>query len=209
MSRALIIVDVQCDFLPGGNLAVAEGDAIIPVVIDLLTTADRYELIVATQDWHPANHGSFASAHEGVQPFDLGELNGLEQVFWPDHCVQGEQGARLHETVLEKLVAVTENGAKTLIIKKGQNRDVDSYSAFFDNARRNDTGMHKALQAYEIEEIDIVGLAFDYCVKFTALDAASLGYQARVLLNGTRSVDPTTAESTVGELEAAGVSCSS
>ena len=209
MSRALIIVDVQYDFLPGGNLAVAESDAIIPVVIDLMTTGGRYDLIIATQDWHPTDHGSFASVHEGAQTFDLGELDGLEQVFWPDHCVQGEDGARLHEAVLEKLVSITESGAKTLIIKKGQNRDVDSYSAFFDNARRNDTGMHKALQSYEIEAVDVVGLAFDYCVKFTALDAASLGYKTRVLLNGTRSVDPTTVESTVGELEAAGVNCSS
>lgn len=209
MSRALIIVDVQYDFLPDGSLAVSEGDAVIPVVLDLITTGDRYGLIVATQDWHPADHGSFASVHEGAQPFDLGELNGREQVFWPDHCVQGENGARLHKAVLEKLVSVTENGGRTLIIKKGQYRDVDSYSAFFDNARKNDTGLHKALQSYEIEDVDIVGLAFDYCVKFTALDAASLGYNTRVLLNGTRSVDPTTVESTIGELEAAGVSCSS
>jgi len=207
MARALIIVDVQYDFLPGGNLAVAEGEAIIPVVIDLIDSGDKYGLIVATQDWHPADHGSFASAHEGAQPFDLGELNGLEQVFWPDHCVQGEDGARLQETVLEKLVAVTENGVRTLIIKKGQHRDVDSYSAFFDNARKHDTGLHRALQSYEIDEVDIVGLAFDYCVKFTALDAVSLGYKTNVLLNGTRSVDATTADAVSAELEAAGVNC--
>jgi len=207
MSRALIIVDLQYDFLPGGNLAVAEGDAIIPVVVDLIT-GGRYDLIVATQDWHPSDHGSFASAHEGAQPFDLGELNGLEQIFWPDHCVQGEHGARLHEAVLETLVGVTEGGARTLIIKKGQQRGVDSYSAFFDNARKNDTGLHKALQSYEIDEIDVVGLAFDYCVKFTALDSASLGYKTRVLLNGTRPVDAAAANATIGELEAAGVRCS-
>lgn len=204
MGKALIIVDVQYDFLPGGNLAVAEGDAIIPEVINLMTSG-RYDLIVATQDWHPAGHGSFASAHDGAQPFDLGELGGLEQVLWPDHCVQGEDGARLQEAVLEKLVAVTENGTRTLLIKKGQLPDIDSYSAFFDNARKNDTGLHRALQSYEIEEVDIVGLAFDYCVKFTALDAASLGYTTRVLLNGTRSVDPSTVDATAAELEAAGV----
>jgi len=121
--------------------------------------------------------------------------------------VQGEDGARLQETVLEKLVAVTENGVRTLIIKKGQHRDVDSYSAFFDNARKHDTGLHRALQSYEIDEVDIVGLAFDYCVKFTALDAVSLGYKTNVLLNGTRSVDATTADAVSAELEAAGVNC--
>ncbi len=208
MSRALIVVDVQYDFLPGGSLAVADGEAVIPVVIDLINGGGRYELVVATQDWHPPDHGSFASVHEGVKPFDVGDLNGMEQVFWPDHCVQGEHGARLHETLLETLVSITERGSRTLIIKKGRHQSVDSYSAFFDNAREHDTGLHKALQSYGIDAVDVVGLALDYCVKFTALDAASLGYRTRVLLSGTRAVDPAAADAIVDELEAAGVICS-
>ena len=204
MKKALIIVDVQNDFLPGGSLAVGEGDEIIPFVINLMNKEEHYALIVATQDWHPPDHGSFASAHPGAKPFEMGELSGLEQVFWPDHCVQGEEGARIHRDILQPLIKITETGQRTMIIKKGQHVEVDSYSAFFDNARRHDTGLHRALQSYEIKEVDIVGLAFDYCVKFTALDAVSLGYETTVLLQGTRSVDPTAAEATISELEAAG-----
>ncbi|MGI9536480.1 MAG: bifunctional nicotinamidase/pyrazinamidase [Desulfocapsaceae bacterium] len=207
MKKALIIVDVQNDFLPNGNLAVGEGDQIIPFVTDLMTRTAHYELIVATQDWHPTDHGSFASTHPGAKSFDVGELGGLEQVFWPDHCVQGEEGARIHRDILHQLIKITETGQRTLIIKKGQHVEVDSYSAFFDNARRHDTGLQRALQSYEIEEIDVVGLAFDYCVKFTALDAASLGYETRVLLQGTRPVNPAAAEATISELETAGVRC--
>ncbi len=206
MSKALIMVDIQNDFLPGGSLAVADGDKIIPFVLGLMQEAGRYELIVATQDWHPQDHGSFASAHAGAKPFELGELSGLPQVLWPDHCIQGEEGARLQVNVRELLVEITKTGQRTLIIKKGVHVEVDSYSAFFDNARKHDTGLHRALQSYEIEAVDIVGLAFDYCVKFTALDAASLGYQTSVLTAGTRSVDPGTVEATRAELEAAGVS---
>ena len=190
-------------------MAVAGGDAVIPFVSDLMNKKGRYELIVATQDWHPPGHGSFASAHQGARPFGLGELNGLEQVLWPDHCVQGQDGARIHPDIMQPLISITETGQRTLIIKKGQHLEVDSYSAFFDNARRHDTGLHRALQSYEISAVDVVGLAFDYCVKFTALDAASLGYATTVLLQGTRSVDPTTVETTTAELEAAGVCCRS
>ena len=207
MKKALIIVDVQYDFLPGGSLAVAEGDEIVPFVIDLMNKAAHYELIVATQDWHPPVHGSFASTHPGGKTFEVGVLSGLEQIFWPDHCVQGEEGARIHRDILHQLIGITETGQRTLIIKKGQHVEVDSYSAFFDNARRHDTGLHRALQSYQIKEVDIVGLAFDYCVKFTALDAASLGYETTVFLQGTRSVDPATAEAIISELETGGVRC--
>lgn len=207
MSTALILVDIQNDFLPGGSLAVGDGDAIIDHVVSLLKDRGRYELIVATQDWHPPNHGSFASSHPGAKPFEVGELGGLEQVLWPDHCVQGESGARLHPEIRAALVSVTESGQRSLIIQKGQHIDVDSYSAFYDNARVHDTGLHRALQSYDIKAVEIVGLAFDYCVKFTALDAASLGYRTSVLLQGTRPVDPAAAETVRAELEAAGVDC--
>lgn len=207
MSKALIIVDIQNDFLPGGSLAVSQGDTIIDFVTSLMNKTAHYALVVATQDWHPPGHGSFASAHPGAQPFDVGELGGAEQVLWPDHCVQGKSGARLHPVIGEELIRIAEKGQRTLIIKKGQHLEVDSYSAFFDNAREHDTGLHRALQAYDVDAVEIVGLAFDYCVKFTALDAASLGYQTTVLLQGTRSVDPSTADATSAELEAAGVAC--
>jgi len=207
MSKALIMVDIQNDFLPGGSLAVGGGDAIIDYVVSLMESTDRYELMVATQDWHPADHGSFASAHPGANPFDLGELSGLEQVLWPDHCVQGASGARLHEVIRTTLIEMTEKGSRSLIIQKGQHVEVDSYSAFFDNGRIHDTGLHKALQSYGITAVEIVGLAFDYCVKFTALDAASLGYQTSVLLQGTRAVDPASFDAIKAELEAAGVVC--
>lgn len=207
MNKALIIVDIQNDFLPGGSLAVGDGDAIIGFVISLINDTAHYELIVATQDWHPPDHGSFASAHPGAQPFELGELGAQEQVLWPEHCVQEEAGARLHPEIREALISITEHGQRTVIIKKGQHVDVDSYSAFFDNARKHDTGLHRALQAYEISEVEIVGLAFDYCVKLTALDAASLGYKTSVLLRGTRSVDPAAVDATRAQLQAAGVAC--
>jgi len=207
MSRALIIVDIQNDFLPGGSLEVGDGDSIIDYVVSLMKESDRYELVVATQDWHPADHGSFASSHPGARPFEMGRLGGLEQVLWPDHCVQGASGARLHQTIRKTLISITENGQRSLIIQKGQYVDVDSYSAFFDNARAHDTGLHRALQSYDISEVEIVGLAFDFCVKFTALDAASLGYQTSVLLEGTRPVDPAAFETTRAELEAAGIVC--
>ncbi len=207
MGRALIVVDMQNDFLPGGSLAVGDGDVIIDYVVSLMRDTGRYDLVVATQDWHPSNHGSFASSHPGAQPFEVGELGGLEQVLWPDHCVQGESGARLHPEIRETLVTITENGQRSLIIQKGQHVDVDSYSAFFDNARIHDTGLHRALQSYAINAVEIVGLAFDYCVKFTALDAVSMGYGTAVLLQGTRPVDPAAAETIKAELEAAGVDC--
>ncbi len=207
MSRALIIVDIQNDFLPGGALAVADGDAILAFVVRLMRKQDRYELVVATQDWHPQDHGSFSSSHPGRQPFEMGELDGLAQMLWPDHCVAGSDGARLAEEIRQTLVDITRQGQRSLIIQKGHDPRVDSYSAFFDNARRHDTGLHRALQTYDITEVEVVGLAFDYCVKFTALDSASLGYQTSVLLEGTRAVDPASVEQVTAELEAAHVAC--
>lgn len=207
MKRALLVTDIQNDFLPGGALAVPQGDAIIPCVTELMQRTDRYELIVAVQDWHPPDHGSFASSHPGAAPFQMGELAGLPQMLWPDHCVQGSPGARLHEQIRETLTEITRGGAFSIIIQKGQDRRVDSYSAFFDNARRHDTGLDRALKSYGITDVDIVGLAFDYCVRSTALDAASLGYRTRVMMNGTRAIDAAGIDQVVNELEAAGIAC--
>ncbi|BDD89014.1 bifunctional nicotinamidase/pyrazinamidase [Desulfofustis limnaeus] len=207
MKRALLVTDIQNDFLPGGALAVPDGDAIIPYVLKLMRDRSRYDLLVVIQDWHPRNHGSFASNHPGAEPFALGELAGLPQVFWPDHCVQGTKGAHLHPQISDCLAEMVKGGAAAIIIQKGQDSQVDSYSAFFDNARRHDTGLDRALEEYAIEAVDIVGLAFDYCVRATALDAASLGYRTRVLLNGTRSIDTSVLQAVIAELTAAGVIC--
>ena len=207
MKRALLVVDIQHDFLPGGALAVPEGDSILPFVLELIKTGHHYELIVATQDWHPPEHGSFASFHPDADPFQLGELSGLPQMFWPDHCVAGTDGARLYGEIADVLEHIKDAGRSVIILKKGQNRDVDSYSAFFDNARRHDTGLHGILREYGINGVDIIGLAFDYCVKATALDAVSLGYQTRVLMEGTRSVEPLSEAEVVSELSESGVVC--
>ncbi len=184
-----------------------EGDSVLPFVKDLMCTSGHYDLIVVTQDWHPSGHGSFSSSHPGSDPFQLGELSGLPQVLWPDHCVESTDGALLHFEIKETLERIKAAGRQVIAIKKGQDRDVDSYSAFFDNARRRDTGLHGALKEYGIHDVDIVGLAFDYCVKATALDAVSLGYQTRVLLQGTRSVVPDSEALVVSELSASGVVC--
>lgn len=207
MKRALLVVDIQYDFLPGGPLAVPEGDAVIPFALQRMRDGSSYDLVVASQDWHPVNHGSFVSVHQGAEPFQVGELAGLPQVFWPDHCVQRSEGARLEERIRDELAKLSEEGRYALIVKKGQDPEVDSYSAFFDNAKRRDTGLDRALKSYDIEAIDIVGLAFDYCVKFTALDGALLGYQTRILLAGTRAIDSTLVDQHIGELKAAGIDC--
>jgi len=177
--QALIIVDLQPDFLPGGPLAVPEGDAIIPTVVALM---DRFEIIVATQDWHPADHGSFAANHPGRSPGELIELDGLEQILWPVHCVQGSPGAEL----------VPELRAGTLpraVFRKGTDPTVDSYSGFFDNGRRKPTGLAEWLVEQGVSHVVICGLALDYCVKFTALDALSLGLTTTLVRDATRAVE--------------------
>ncbi|TKB25496.1 bifunctional nicotinamidase/pyrazinamidase [Desulfopila sp. IMCC35006] len=205
MKRALILTDIQNDFLPGGALAVPEGDAILPFVVRLLRSGRSYDLLVVTQDWHPEGHGSFASSHEGAKPFQLGELGGNAQMLWPDHCIEGTDGARLAVEIEEVLAEQKAAGRPIHTVRKGQDSAVDSYSAFFDNARRHDTGLQAVLDKHDIEEVDVVGLALDYCVKYTALDAASLGFNTRVLLEGCRAVDPSSLELVLAEFADAGV----
>ncbi len=207
MKRALVLVDIQHDFLPGGPLAVPDGDAILPFVVDLVRSGHDYDLLVVTQDWHPPGHGSFASTHAGAEPFTLGELAGQPQMLWPDHCVAVTRGAGLAEEIEELLTKEAAAGRRIHRVKKGMDRNVDSYSAFFDNARRHDTGLRTILLDQNIKEVDIVGLALDYCVKYTALDAASLGFQTRVLLQGSRPVDPASQVQVLAELADAGVIC--
>ncbi|NJN25851.1 MAG: bifunctional nicotinamidase/pyrazinamidase [Cyclobacteriaceae bacterium] len=176
--KALIIVDIQHDFLPGGALAVKDGDLIIEPVNKLM---EHFPLIVATQDWHPADHLSFASNHPSASPGDVIDLEGLPQVLWPDHCVQGSVGAAFAETL--------DTSKIDKIFRKGENRHIDSYSGFFDNGKKQDTGMYAYLKKQQIDEVFVVGLATDYCVKFTAIDAAALGLKTSVIANATKAVN--------------------
>lgn len=176
--EALLIVDVQYDFLPGGALAVEEGDQIIPVINRL---QDKFSFIVATQDWHPAKHGSFAASHKGKKPGDLIQLGNVEQVLWPVHCVQGTRGAEFHEDLDQR--------KWKKIIQKGTNPYVDSYSGFFDNDRRQNTGLAKFLKDNGVEEVFVTGLATDYCVRFTVLDAIKEGFEATLVKDATKAVN--------------------
>jgi len=176
--EALLIVDVQYDFLPGGALAVKEGDQIIPVINRL---QEKFDFIVATQDWHPANHGSFAANHRGKKPGDFIQLGNVEQVLWPVHCVQGTRGAAIHEDL--------DQTKWKRIIKKGSNPFVDSYSGFFDNDRRENTGLGKFLKDHGVEEVFVTGLATDYCVRFTVLDAIKEGFDATLIKDATKAVN--------------------
>lgn len=179
--RALLLVDLQNDFCAGGALAVAEGDSTVDVANTLIDWCQaRGEPVLATQDWHPANHGSFASQHQ-VAPFSQGVLDGLAQTFWPDHCVQHSEGAALHPLL--------KASAMDAVFHKGQNPSIDSYSAFFDNGHRQKTGLDDWLREHGIAELTIMGLATDYCVKFTVLDALKLGYRVNVITDGCRGVN--------------------
>lgn len=195
---ALLLIDLQNDFCPGGALAVTEGDRVIAVANRLATAfRQRGEPVLATLDWHPANHGSFASV-AGKPPGTLGELNGLPQIWWPDHCIQHGKGAELHPALDRRLL--------TAQIRKGENAEIDSYSAFYDNGQRHQTELHGWLQARDIAALTIMGLATDYCVKFSVLDALKLGYQVTVVAAGCRGVElqPGDSEKALLEMELAG-----
>jgi nicotinamidase/pyrazinamidase len=194
--RTLILADIQNDFLPGGALAVRDGDAIIPVVNQVQT---RFPLVVATQDWHPANHGSFAANHPGKQVYDQIELNGLQQTLWPVHCVQNSPGAQLAPSLDRQRIA--------RVFQKGIDPGIDSYSGFFDNAHRRSTGMSEWLKAKGITEVYVCGLATDYCVKFTALDAVHLGFKVNLIEDACRGVSlkPRDVASAIEEMRQAGV----
>lgn len=175
--KALILVDIQNDFCPGGALPVKEGDKIIPFINQI---QKHFELIVATQDWHPQNHGSFAS-NQGKKPGEKIMLGGMEQILWPDHCVQESRGAEFVKSFDLSRIAK--------IFHKGTDRNIDSYSAFFDNAHKRATGLGDFLMQKNVNEVYIAGLATDYCVKYTALDALRLGFKTRILKEACRGVD--------------------
>ncbi len=180
MKKALLIVDIQNDFCPGGALAVPEGNEIVPL-INQLAQNDFFDLIVATQDWHPADHFSFASQHPSKNIGEIIELNGQTQVLWPDHCVQDTNGAQLYgeldETNLDR------------VFQKGQNREVDSYSGFYDNDHHTSTGLGEYLKEQNISEVFVCGLATDYCVKYSAIDATQLGFQTFLIEDAARGVN--------------------
>lgn len=175
---ALILVDIQNDFLPGGALAVPHGDEIVPIAN---TLAARAPLVVATQDWHPAGHGSFASNHAGKKPGEVIELNGLPQVLWPDHCVQGTRGADFAPGLDKSRIAA--------VFPKGEDPSIDSYSGFFDNGRRRATGLATWLRLRGVDRVVIAGLATDYCVAATALDAVAEGFSVVVAPDAVRGVE--------------------
>jgi nicotinamidase/pyrazinamidase len=176
--RALILVDLQYDFMPGGALAVARGDETVPVAQRLM---NRYDTVIATQDWHPRDHGSFAVNNPGKQVGEIGELGGLPQVMWPVHCVQGTRGAELHDGIDRRQI--------TAVFRKGIDPAIDSYSGFFDNGHRKATGLEAWLRDHNIQQLYVLGLATDYCVKFTVLDARRLGFDVWLIEDGCRAVD--------------------
>lgn len=176
--KALILVDLQYDFCPGGALAVEEGDQVIPIANALL---DQFELVVATQDWHPANHGSFAANHPWRKPGQVIDLNGLPQVLWTIHCVQGSFGADLVDELDKEKI--------TKVFVKGTDPEIDSYSGFYDNGHRKSTGMGEWLKEQGVTDVYVLGLATDYCVKFTALDAVDLGFETHLIQDACRGVE--------------------
>ncbi|MEM6264659.1 MAG: bifunctional nicotinamidase/pyrazinamidase [Bacteroidota bacterium] len=194
--EALIIVDVQNDFVPGGALAVPEGDQVVDLINEL---SEKFDLVVATQDWHPADHGSFAANNEGTAPGQVIELNGLPQVLWPVHCVQGSGGAEFVKSLNLDSVA--------RIFQKGTDSGIDSYSGFFDNGHLKATGLGDYLQEKGVKTVYVTGLATDYCVKFTALDAQKLGFTTFVITDACRAVNlsPEDESKALTEMEAAGI----
>jgi nicotinamidase/pyrazinamidase len=178
MMRALIIVDIQNDFVAGGTLEVPNGEQIIPLVNEL---AEVFDLVVATQDWHPQTHKSFASNHADGKPFEKIILGGLEQVLWPDHCVQGTPGAEFHAELRMDHVEA--------IFRKGMDPEIDSYSGFYDNGHKKSTGLAGYLKERKVEVVYVCGVAADYCVFYTAQDALKEGFQTIVIEDATRAID--------------------
>lgn len=177
-THALLVIDVQNDFCPGGLLAVAGGDEIVSGINALM---DDFSAVVLTQDWHPADHSSFADNHEGSTPFEMIEMPYGPQVLWPTHCVQGSQGAAFH--------ADLRTDPADMIFRKGFRKEIDSYSAFFENDHVTPTGLHGYLQTRGIDTVTLAGLATDYCVNYSAVDAAKLGYSVTVRQDLSRAID--------------------
>ncbi|MFC6688591.1 bifunctional nicotinamidase/pyrazinamidase [Jhaorihella thermophila] len=177
MTHALIVIDVQNDFCPGGALAVPGGDEVVAPINAMM---DRFDAVILTQDWHPAGHSSFASSHEGGEPFGMIDMPYGPQVLWPDHCVKGTEGAAFHPRLRTD---------GDLIIRKGFNPAIDSYSAFFENDHETPTGLEGYLRTRGIDRLTMAGLATDFCVHYSAVDAARLGFEVTVRLDACRAID--------------------
>jgi len=193
--RALLLIDLQNDFTPGGSLPVNRGEEVVGVANAMMA---RFDLVVATQDWHPAGHSSFASSHPGFSPGDETMVGGVMNRLWPDHCVQHTPGASFHSDL--DIAGVGH------VVHKGTDTDIDSYSGFFDNGHLKDTGLGAYLKAQGVSEVWIAGLATDYCVKYTALDARGLGLATAVILDGCRGIDvtPGDVDAALSEMHSAG-----
>jgi len=178
MTPALILVDIQYDFMPGGALPTRGGDEVVPILNRVMPL---FDLVVATQDWHPRNHGSFASNHPGKKPGDVVDLNGLEQILWPDHCVQDSPGAELHRDL--------DRARIDTVVRKGTDPAIDSYSTFFDNGRLKSTGLEDFLRERGVTDVFVAGLATDYCVLWSVRDAIDLGFTTHVIRDGCRGVE--------------------
>jgi len=178
VNQALIVIDVQNDFCPGGGLAVADGAAIIPGINALM---DEFSTVVLTQDWHPANHSSFVDNQPGKAPYEMIDMPYGQQIMWPAHCVQGSPGARFHDDL--------RTDPASMIIRKGMRTEIDSYSGFFENDHETATGLDGYLRNLGVDTLTMVGLATDFCVNFTAVDAAGLGYQVHVVERLCRAID--------------------
>ena len=195
--NALILVDVQNDFVPGGALAVPEGDRVVPVCNAI---QPAFDLVVATQDWHPPDHGSFAANHPGTKVGQVIDLNGLPQILWPVHCVQNTGGAAFVPGLDTRHIA--------RVFQKGTDAAIDSYSGFFDNGHRKSTGLGDYLKSKGVSDVYVAGLATDYCVKFTALDARQLGFAVHLVQDASRGVNlnPGDVAAAIEEMRRAGVS---
>jgi nicotinamidase/pyrazinamidase len=176
--KALVVIDLQNDFCPGGALPVADGNKIIPVINSVM---EKFDVVIGTQDWHPQNQISFASNHKGKSPNDQIDLNGLTQILWPDHCVQGTPGAEFNKAL--------NTNKFNIILRKGINPEIDSYSAFKENDRRTETGLHAYIKALNISEVHFCGLATDYCVYYSAMDSVKYGFNTYVIVDASAGID--------------------
>jgi nicotinamidase/pyrazinamidase len=191
--KALVLVDVQNDFMPGGALAIAKGDEIVPVINKMQA---HFPLVVSTQDWHPANHKSFTSQHKGRKPFEVVDLNGLRQTLWPDHCVKGTSGAEFHKDL--------DMRPTEAVFRKGTDPEIDSYSGFYDNGHRRKTGMAGYLRDRGASELYFCGLAADICVYFTLMDGLKEGFKCTFVEDAARALDAKSFEAAKKEMTAKG-----
>ncbi len=176
--NALVIIDVQNDFMPGGALAVPEGDEILPLINEL---QDKFDLVIATQDWHPEEHASFASSHKNAKEFEVIKLDGLDQVLWPEHCIQNSHGAEFHTDLKTASIEA--------IFRKGTNKRIDSYSGFYDNAHLRSTGLAGYLREKKVKNLFFVGLAAEYCVYFSVIDSLDESFNSVLIEDGTRALN--------------------